>query len=47
MISVALPGERWEIEFFEDGHIELERFVSQGVADAPGIRAELLGRLDE
>jgi hypothetical protein len=47
MISVVLPGERWEIEFFEDGHIELERFVSQGVADAPGIRAELLGRLDE
>jgi hypothetical protein len=35
MMSVAVPGERWEIEFFDDGRIELERFVSQGVAEAP------------
>ncbi len=34
MVSLAVPGERWEIEFFSDGRIELERFVSQGVADA-------------
>ena len=47
MMSVAVPGERWEIEFFEDGHTELERFVSQGVAEAPGALAELLARFDE
>jgi hypothetical protein len=46
MVSVAVPGERWEIEFFEDGHVELERFVSQGVVDAPQVHAELLARLD-
>ncbi len=34
MVLVSIPGERWEIEFFRDGHIELERFVSQGVDDA-------------
>jgi hypothetical protein len=35
MIRVSVPGERWELEFFEDGSIELERFVSAGVdADA-------------
>jgi hypothetical protein len=34
MVLLSVPGERWEIEFFADGHIELERFVSQGVADA-------------
>ena len=30
MVEVAVPGERWEIEFFEDNHIEVERFVSDG-----------------
>ena len=47
MMSVALPGQRWEIEFFEDGRIELERFVSQGVAEAPSALAELLAWFDE
>ena len=47
MMSVPLPGERWEIEFFDDGRIELERFVSQGVAEAPSALAELLAWFDE
>jgi hypothetical protein len=47
MMSVAVPGERWEIEFFDDGRIELERFVSQGVVESPGALAELLARFDE
>lgn len=51
MVSVAVPGERWEIEFFDDGHVELERFVSQGVDDkeyaAGEITSMLLGYLDD
>lgn len=47
MMSIAVPGERWEIEFFDDGQIELERFVSQGVVGVPGVLAELLARFDE
>jgi hypothetical protein len=47
MLSVAVPGERWEIEFFEDGRIELERFISQGVVEAPGVLAELLAWFDD
>jgi hypothetical protein len=47
MLSVAVPGERWELEFFDDGRIELERFVSQGVVEAPGALAELLAWFDE
>jgi hypothetical protein len=47
MMSVALPGERWELEFFDDGRIELERFVSEGVVEAPGALAELLAWFDE
>jgi len=31
LVEVAVPGERWEIEFFEDSHIEIERFISEGI----------------
>jgi hypothetical protein len=30
MVIVVVPGERWEVEFFEDGSVETERFVSNG-----------------
>ncbi len=29
-VCVDVPGERWEVEFFADGHIEFERFRSSG-----------------
>ena len=47
MVSLALPGERWEVEFFDDGRVEVERFVSQGVVDAPHVLTDLMTRLDE
>jgi hypothetical protein len=31
MVEVAVPGERWEVEFFEDEHIEIEKFTSDGM----------------
>ena len=30
MAKVYVPGAIWEIEFFEDGHVEVERFLSTG-----------------
>ncbi|MDZ7961873.1 MAG: hypothetical protein RMY34_29020 [Aulosira sp. DedQUE10] len=30
MVAVAVPGERWEIEFLNDGSIEIEKFISNG-----------------
>lgn len=30
MVEVAVPGERWEIEFMDDGSIEIEKFISNG-----------------
>jgi hypothetical protein len=30
MVLVAVPGERWEVEFFIDGAVEVERFTSSG-----------------
>jgi hypothetical protein len=41
MVVVAIPGERWEIEFFENGAIEVERFKSDGTIE-DGSRLDLL-----
>jgi hypothetical protein len=30
MIHIDVPGERWEVEFFADGHVEVEVFRSGG-----------------
>lgn len=30
LIEVAVPGQRWEIEFMEDGTVEIEKFISDG-----------------
>lgn len=30
MVLVTVPGQRWEVEFFWDGRIEVERFISTG-----------------
>jgi hypothetical protein len=30
MVTLALPGERWEVEFLADGSVDVERFVSTG-----------------
>ena len=30
MVEVVVPGQRWEIEFMDDGDIEIEKFISDG-----------------
>jgi hypothetical protein len=30
MVVIRVPGERWEIEFMEDGTVEIEKFISDG-----------------
>jgi hypothetical protein len=30
LIEVAVPGQRWEIEYMDDGTIEIEKFISDG-----------------
>ena len=38
MVLIAVPGERWEIEFMGDGSVEVEKFVSTGeVLDAQSL----------
>ena len=47
MVSLAVPGERWEIEFFTDGRVEVERFVSQGVEERATAVEDVLRFFDE
>lgn len=30
MVEVMIPGEHWEVEFFADGHVEVEVYTSPG-----------------
>jgi hypothetical protein len=30
MVTVVVPGQRWEVEFMTDGSIEVEKFTSDG-----------------
>jgi hypothetical protein len=43
MVSIAVPGERWEVEFEVSGDVEVEVFKSDGVIRG----AEALARLFE
>ena len=30
MVEVAVPGQRWEVEFMRDGEIQVEKFLTCG-----------------
>ena len=30
MVEIAIPGERWEVEFQDDGSIDIEKFKGDG-----------------
>lgn len=44
MVTVVVPGYRWEVEFFESGEIEIEQFASTGVKQVNKETLELLVR---
>jgi hypothetical protein len=46
MVEIAVPGERWEVEFLESGEVEVERFRSQGHITDENSLAELWAFLD-
>ncbi|MCI0488904.1 MAG: hypothetical protein L0229_20120 [Blastocatellia bacterium] len=47
MVMAAVPGERWEIEFLDDGLVEVERFISDGQICGEEILNELFARYSE
>lgn len=45
MVLVAVPGERWEIEFFPDGTLEVEIFGSAAEVSSGARAQELVQQL--
>lgn len=46
MIIVSMVGERWEIEFLDNGDIEVEKFISNGEIEGEESLKELFKRDD-
>jgi hypothetical protein len=50
MVLVDVPGQRWEIEFVDYGdevHVEIERFVSNGHIDDESALEELFANFSD
>ena len=47
MVIATAPGERWEIEFLNDGSVEIERFISNGRIYGKEALSELFARYSE
>lgn len=47
MVEVSVPGERWEIEFHEDGRISTEVFVSRNGVQGEELIEELFRRFSD
>lgn len=43
-VEIAVPGERWEAEFHEDGTVEVEVFRSDGTIHDSATLHELLDK---
>lgn len=41
MIEISVPGQRWEVEFFANGTVEVERFRSENGIEDPSVLSEL------
>lgn len=47
MVNIAVPGERWEVEFHEDGEVSVEVFKSEGVGGGEHLNDLFLRFSDE
>ncbi|MGH9717249.1 MAG: hypothetical protein ACRD4R_11055 [Candidatus Acidiferrales bacterium] len=43
-VEISVPGERWEIEFHQDGQINVEVFVSSKGVQGPELVDDLFRR---
>ena len=46
-IVVRVPGQYWEIDFHQDGTVEIERFLSSGTIEDESALAELFAQFAE
>jgi hypothetical protein len=47
MITACVPGERWEIEYMEDGSVEIEVFRSNGEIQGAEALDDLFARFSD
>ena len=47
MVRINVPGERWEVEFLQDGDVEVERFISDGDIQPASALDELFARFSD
>lgn len=47
MVEIHVPGERWEVEFYEDGEVAVEIYVSPGGMFDEGKFQELFDRFSD
>jgi hypothetical protein len=40
-VEITAPGERWEVDFLDDGTVDVERFRSTGQIDDESVLEEL------
>lgn len=46
MLTLTIPGRIWEIEFFDDGDVEIEKYKSEGPVEGTTAKT-ILSALDE
>ncbi len=47
LTTVFAPGARWEIEFFDDGNVDVEVFESSGELEDEGALERLFAEADD
>ena len=47
MVEVSVPGERWEVEFHEDGRIDVEVFASSKGVQGSELLEDLFHRFSD
>ena len=47
MVEIPVPGERWEVEFFDDEHVEVEVFKVDGYMRDEGALEDLFARFTD
>ena len=47
MVEVSVPGERWEIEFHQDGQVGVEVFASSKGVQGAELLEELFSRFSD
>ena len=46
-VEIRVPGEYWEVDFLNDGSVDVERFKSDGEVDEESVLEELFAEFSD